>query len=214
VLTWLPPLSFVCSNSTSAAPLASTIANFYSVSGANSETHRSGAIGTDQVVTGDRPSLHFVYFDPPYITRRAARIIRYQPGGFYEPDHRRLARYVRELDLRGCFVMVSNSEYPLVLKLYQGFRIDSLDVRRNVNADATARGGCQPNIFAAFPCRSSRRITRRMTSTRSSSRVLNVTSPIPPLWPSRRSQTGHFYLAERGHFHVASTDRGPITHIM
>src|SRR5258708_5547201 len=69
--------------------------------------------------------------------------------------------------------------------------------------------GVSPNIFAAFPCRSSRRITRRMTSTRSSSRVLNESSPIPPLWPSRRSQTGHFYLAERGHFHVASTPLAP-----
>src|SRR3954466_9198916 len=62
-----------------------------------------------------------------------------------------------------------------------------------------------PNIFAALPCRSSRRITRRITSSRSSSRALNVTSPIPPLLPDWTHQTGHFYLAGRGHFHVGST---------
>src|SRR6266852_4957722 len=113
-------------------------------------------------ICADAAEGDFVYFDPPYITRRAARIIRYQPGSFYEADHRRLARYVRELDMRGCFVMVSNSEHPLVLKLYQGFRIDSLDVRRKVNADATARGGWRELLIRNFDQRGNLLTRRRM----------------------------------------------------
>jgi DNA adenine methylase len=113
-------------------------------------------------ICADAAEGDFVYFDPPYITRRAARIIRYQPGSFYEADHRRLARYVRELDMRGCFVMVSNSEHPLVLKLYQGFRIDSLDVRRKVNADATARGGWRELLIRNFDPRGNLLTRRRM----------------------------------------------------
>jgi DNA adenine methylase Dam len=115
-------------------------------------------------ICADAAEGDFVYFDPPYITRRAARVIRYQPGGFREADHRRLARYVRELDMRGCFVMVSNSEHPLVLKLYQGFHIDSLDVRRKVNADAAARGGWRELLIRNFDQRGNLLTRRRIRS--------------------------------------------------
>ncbi len=115
-------------------------------------------------ICADAAEGDFIYFDPPYLTRRAARTIRYQPAAFYEGDHRRLARCVHELDRRGCFVMVSNSEHPLIRKLYQGFRIESFDVRRKVNADGKGRSGWKELLVRNFDGRGNL-LTRRQVST-------------------------------------------------
>lgn len=90
-----------------------------------------------------------LYFDPPYLGASTSSI-RYSRQGFSELAHRRLAALVRDLDRRGCLVMVSNSNLPLVHKLYLGYRIDIVHLRRTVNANAAGRAGWDELLIRNF----------------------------------------------------------------
>src|SRR5262249_58560911 len=86
----------------------------------------------DEADAGD-----FVYFDPPYVPVGAtADFTGYTAGRFGLADQERLARAFRELAGRGCAVMLSNSDTPLVRRLYAGFRIDRVWCSRAVNSRA------------------------------------------------------------------------------
>jgi len=83
----------------------------------------------------------FVYLDPPYMpVSDTASFTAYSSGRFDESCHRELADVYGELDARGCFVMLSNSEVPLVRTLYAKWRIEAVSARRIINCDATSRG--------------------------------------------------------------------------
>jgi DNA adenine methylase len=83
----------------------------------------------------------FVYFDPPYVPVSAtANFTGYTSGGFDEQQQRRLASCFRELDRRGCFVMLSNSSSPLVEQLYRGYRTETVPARRAINSNGHRRG--------------------------------------------------------------------------
>lgn len=81
-----------------------------------------------------------VYFDPPYLPDSAtADFTQYTPLGFGVPEHRELARFARSLKARGVHVMLSNSDHPLISEIYEGFRIQKVQVRRNIAADGEKR---------------------------------------------------------------------------
>ena len=85
----------------------------------------------------------FVYLDPPYATDLRGQdpdSVRYQAGGFAEPEQRRVAELVELLDRRGCLVMASNADCELTRALYRGFRVDAMSVRRLVGGHAGRRG--------------------------------------------------------------------------
>lgn len=82
----------------------------------------------------------FLYFDPPYLPRNQTSFTSYTAADFSVADHERLAETVRELDRRGCLVMVSNSDNPLVNGLYKGFRVERVQASRQINCQATGRG--------------------------------------------------------------------------
>lgn len=82
-----------------------------------------------------------VYFDPPYLpVSETANFTEYTEGGFPFSEHRRLAQTFRELANRGVAVLLSNSDVPKVRELYDGFRIDVVNARRNINSDGAKRG--------------------------------------------------------------------------
>lgn len=84
----------------------------------------------------------FVYFDSPYVpVSETANFTDYTKDGFSLEDHRRLAELFRRLDKIGAYVMLSNHNVPLVHELYEGFKIEVVDVRRNINRDASKRVG-------------------------------------------------------------------------
>jgi DNA adenine methylase len=90
----------------------------------------------DEARAGD-----FVYFDPPYVpVSRTANFTSYTRGSFGQADQEELARVYRELDARGCLLMLSNSDTPLARKLYAGFSIHRLNARRNINSKGDRRG--------------------------------------------------------------------------
>jgi DNA adenine methylase len=83
----------------------------------------------------------FLYFDPPYHPVSAtANFTSYTAGAFSEADQRRLADAFRELADRGCKVMLSNSDAPLIRELYADFHVETVSAPRLVNRDASKRG--------------------------------------------------------------------------
>jgi len=84
----------------------------------------------------------FVYLDPPYHLLKAARNLYYTRAeaplaaledGFDENDQRRLAEVFRELDRRGCLVMLSNSDTPFIRELYAGYDMRVVYARYTIN---------------------------------------------------------------------------------
>ena len=83
----------------------------------------------------------FAYLDPPYVPLSAsANFTGYTANSFNEQDQRRLAAAVRRAVERGVYVLVSNSESPLVRELYGAYEIHIVTTGRAINSDATKRG--------------------------------------------------------------------------
>jgi DNA adenine methylase len=85
----------------------------------------------------------FVYFDPPYVPLSStSNFTGYNRFGFGLEDQRRLAETAHQLTGRGCNVMLSNSDTPLVHELYgqRGYRFIPIQARRNINSKAERRG--------------------------------------------------------------------------
>ncbi len=83
----------------------------------------------------------FVYFDPPYLPLpNSNNFTSYSASDFKLEDHQRLAETFRALDARGCRVLLSNSDNPLVDELYEGFHIERVKATRQINSRASGRG--------------------------------------------------------------------------
>lgn len=83
----------------------------------------------------------FVYFDPPYHPRSSTSYFTsYTRESFGEADQRELAEVYRALDKKGCLLMLSNSDTPLIRELYRDFCIREVSARRNINSRAERRG--------------------------------------------------------------------------
>jgi DNA adenine methylase len=82
----------------------------------------------------------FAYLDPPYHKLGGySDFNRYTPGQFRETDHIRLAAFCRELDLRGVRWAVSNSDTEFVRSLFEGYRVERLGNRREINLKSRDR---------------------------------------------------------------------------
>lgn len=87
----------------------------------------------------------FVYLDPPY----DGTFTDYTAGGFDDISQARLAANVHALVKLGCKVMVSNSDTPLIRRLYDGMRIDVVKCARAINSKADKRGAVDEVIITA-----------------------------------------------------------------
>jgi DNA adenine methylase len=107
----------------------------------------------EEVVTQARAG-DFLYFDPPYAPLNAtSSFTSYNRYGFTAEDQKRLAATVKRLDARGCQVMVSNSSAPLIYKLYagNGYHIQAIQARRNINSKADRRGPVRELLITNYP---------------------------------------------------------------
>lgn len=83
----------------------------------------------------------FVYFDPPYVPLNAtSSFTGYAKGGFDVDMQVQLAQTFDALAKRGVYVMMSNSNAPLVHELYAGWRIDKVMAPRSINSRSDKRG--------------------------------------------------------------------------
>lgn len=83
----------------------------------------------------------FVYFDPPYhpLTTTSS-FTNYTDQAFGEQEQRDLAQVYRDLDRRGCKLMLSNSWTPFIIDLYGGFRLVEVKATRAINSNPNKRG--------------------------------------------------------------------------
>ncbi len=83
----------------------------------------------------------FVYLDPPYHPLSpTSSFTSYTSTSFSENDQRRLAEVYRELDRKGCLLMLSNSYSEFILGLYGGYRIERVSAKRMINCNGKKRG--------------------------------------------------------------------------
>jgi len=93
----------------------------------------------------------FVFLDPPYVpVSEYADFKRYTKEQFYEEDHRKLADEVKRLHDLGCYVILTNSDHPLVHDLYKEFDIQIVDTKRAISSKGSTRKG-KDVIVTAFP---------------------------------------------------------------
>ncbi|MCM1441729.1 MAG: Dam family site-specific DNA-(adenine-N6)-methyltransferase, partial [Roseburia sp.] len=87
--------------------------------------------------TGD-----FVFLDPPYLpVSEYADFKRYTKEQFYEEDHIKLAKMILRLQERGCYIVLTNSNHPLVHELYAPFMIDVIQTKRHISCNRSTRRG-------------------------------------------------------------------------
>lgn len=98
--------------------------------------------GDFEAACADAHAGDFVYFDSPYIpVSETANFTDYTKDGFNYEDHCRLAKLFKLLSDAGVKVMLSNHNVNLVYQLYDGFKIEPVDVKRAINRDASKRVG-------------------------------------------------------------------------
>lgn len=83
----------------------------------------------------------FIYFDPPYhpisIT---SNFTSYSNSGFIKENQRELRDVFEDLDKRGCFVMLSNSDTIFIREIYKEYTQKKVTTGRLINCKAAGRG--------------------------------------------------------------------------
>jgi len=93
-----------------------------------------------------------VYLDPPYAPLSpTSNFTGYTKDGFGESDQIRLRDHFMALAKRGVRVLLSNSDTPLIRKLYTGFRIEQVEAPRRVNSKAEKRGNVKELLISVVP---------------------------------------------------------------
>lgn len=86
----------------------------------------------------------FIYLDPPYYPINAtSSFTSYTAEGFLEKEQTELRDTFVKLHKKGCFVMLSNSDTPLINELYSGFdgiTINKITAGRAINSKGSGRG--------------------------------------------------------------------------
>lgn len=91
----------------------------------------------------------FIYFDPPYDSDTST-FNSYTEEGFGKEEQKRLAKVFKELDKRGCYVMLSNHNTKLVNELYKEFNIYVIEAKRNINSNGKKRGKVEEVIITNY----------------------------------------------------------------
>lgn len=97
--------------------------------------------GSYKNAVSDAGKGDFVYFDPPYNPLNStSSFTSYSKDNFVEQDQIELSELYKELDKKGCYVMLSNSDTPLIRELYKNYNIHQVQVARSINSKASGRG--------------------------------------------------------------------------
>lgn len=84
----------------------------------------------------------FVYLDPPFVPlSRTSNFVSYTQGGFTPEDQRQLAELYRQLDKKGCKVLLSNSDTKFARELYSDFEQFRIRASRAISCKGDGRTG-------------------------------------------------------------------------
>lgn len=93
----------------------------------------------------------FIYFDPPYYPLSpTSRFTSYTSTSFSEKDQQRLAEVYRQLDKKGCLLMLSNSYSNFILELYSDYRIEKVSAKRMINCNGNGRGAIAEAVILNY----------------------------------------------------------------
>jgi DNA adenine methylase len=95
----------------------------------------------------------FIYFDPPYIPlSKTSSFTQYSKGSFSAKEQKRLSEVFSILDLRGCFVMLSNSDHALTRELYRDYEknIAIVKAKRMINSIGSKRGAINEVVVTSY----------------------------------------------------------------
>lgn len=92
----------------------------------------------------------FVYLDPPYHPISKTSSFTNYSGKFGVEDQMRLAECFKLLDKKGCLLMLSNSNTPLIRDLYAGYDVQIVRARRMINSKASGRGEIEEIVVRNF----------------------------------------------------------------
>jgi DNA adenine methylase len=95
----------------------------------------------------------FIYLDPPYHpSSPTANFTGYSDYGFSDNDQFQLSKIFVELNDRKCKVLLSNSDTPLIRKLYSDFssRMKEVNVSRAINCKASRRLGHKELLISNY----------------------------------------------------------------
>jgi DNA adenine methylase len=91
----------------------------------------------------------FIYFDPPYDSDTST-FNSYTENGFGKEEQKRLASVFKDLDKRGCYVMLSNYNTKLIKELYKDFNFNYVEAQRNIGASSKNRGKVEEVIITNY----------------------------------------------------------------
>jgi DNA adenine methylase len=78
----------------------------------------------------------FYYFDPPYHKTYS----QYDKNGFGDVEHKQLSEFCNEIDSKGGYFMVSNSDTDFIKDLYKKYNIENIMALRSVSCSSEQRG--------------------------------------------------------------------------
>lgn len=119
----------------------------------------SKALQHTKIICGDYKTVlrdyaeegDFVFLDPPYLPiSKYSDFKRYTKEQFYEEDQRELADEVHRLHEKGCHVILTNSNHPLVHELYGDYKVEILQTKRYINSNSSNRVG-EDVVVTAIP---------------------------------------------------------------
>ena len=92
-----------------------------------------------------------VYFDPPYLpSEGSSKFTSYTSDNFSIEDHIRLRDTFKKLASQGVFVILSNSDSPIIRELYHDFTIVEIESSRYINSKGSARRGWKELLIVGW----------------------------------------------------------------
>ena len=84
----------------------------------------------------------FIFLDPPYYpVGKYSDFKRYTKEFFYHDDHVILKEEFDRLVKMGCHVLLTNSDHPVVMDLYQDYEIKIIETKRLISSNPKTRNG-------------------------------------------------------------------------
>lgn len=93
----------------------------------------------------------FIYFDPPYHPiSKYSDFKRYTKDFFGINEQKDLMEVFRTLDKRGCKLLLSNSNSDFIRNIYDGYKIEEVMAKRNINNKGEGRGAIKELLISNY----------------------------------------------------------------